>query len=227
MSTEGKYVIDSKVMDMQRYVAKLNLDGSEGLGVVVPGHILTCAHFAKAVSIDRWSWLEIKGSTSAQEETVFFAQTLDCRLDFMVLGVNPLGQEVDSDSWLEPVEPGIKPVRPVFPDDQAAVTMPVYFFSPDGCTPVFAEATLYRFSPWMLLKHPCPKGCSGGPVFTAGHRLLGIMQGTCQYHGAQPDQAHAIRIDQAASGWLVDELDGLEEWPVQGEVNKVEEICAS
>lgn len=201
---------------MQRYVAKLNLDGNEGLGVVVPGHILTCAHFAKAVVNDRWSWLEINGSTSMQEDTVFFVQTLDCRLDFMVLGDNPLGQEIDSDSWLEPVEPGIKPVRPVFPDDQSAVTIPVYFFSPDGCTPVFAKATLYRFSLWMVLDQPCQKGCSGGPVFTADHRLIGIMQGSFRFHEAQPDKAHAIRIDQAATGWLVDELGGLDEWPVQG-----------
>ena len=43
---------DSEVKDMSRYVAKLRLDGNEGLGVVVPWHILTCAHYAPAVRID-------------------------------------------------------------------------------------------------------------------------------------------------------------------------------
>jgi hypothetical protein len=215
---------NARVVESARYVARIRLDGNEGLGVVVPGHILTCAHFAPAVKIDRWNWLEVKGSTSMQEETVFFVQTLDCLLDFMVLGDNPLWQEIDSDSWLEPVEPAIKPVRPVFPGDRPAVRTPVYFFSPDGCTPIFATATLYRFSPWMVLDQPCAKGCSGGPVFTADHRLVGINQGSFQYHGAQPDQGHAIRIDQAATGWLCEELGGLDEWSVRGELIKAEEV---
>jgi hypothetical protein len=202
---------------MARYVAKIRLDGKEGLGVVVPRHILTCAHYIEKVGLDRFSWLEIHGTTSMQEETVFFVQTLDCRLDFMVLGDNPLGIDLDSDSWLEPVDPEIKPYRICLPKDQFAVKIDAYFFAPDGITPVQTHATVSSSSPWISLDHPVSKGSSGGPLFTSDHRLIGIIQGTWGGCGGQAGAGSAIRIDQAATGWLFGELNGLEEWCAQGD----------
>ncbi|MEI7901765.1 MAG: hypothetical protein WCK89_16045 [bacterium] len=212
------------IQDMRRYVVKLALDGSEGLGVAVPGHILSCAHFFKTFGVDRWIWLEVAGEIPGEEKATYHVQTLDSLLDFMVIGENPIGQEIDGSCWVVDIEPPIKPVRLVFPDGQIAVKVPVYFFTPDGKTPINAQAIIYRYSPTIYLDQPVLKGCSGGPVFTADHRLIGIIQGGFQFHGAQPDQGHAVRIDHAASGWLCEVIGGLDEWPVQGEFVKVEEI---
>lgn len=216
-------MIDSEATDMSRYVAKLSLGGIEGLGVVVPWHILTCAHFAEAVKIGRLNWLEIKGTIPGCSEEVYYAQTLDCLMDFMVLGDEPLNIGLDDGGWVEPLEPPIKPVRIMLPEGQAAVRTPVYFFAADGKTPVFATAKVYQNSHTIELDRPLPKGASGGPLFTADNRLIGIMQGTLYFHGSMPDIGHAVRIDQAASGWLVDRLGGLDDWTVQGEFFKAED----
>lgn len=212
------------IQEMRRYVVKLALDGAEGLGVAVPGHILSCAHFFKTFGVDRWIWLELKGEIPGEDKATYHVQTLDSLLDFMVLGENPIGQEIDGSDWVVDIEPRIKPVRLVFPEGQFAVRVPVYYFSPDGQTPIHAQAIIQRHSPTINLDQPGLKGCSGGPVFTADHRLIGVIQGSFTFQGAIPDQGHALRIDQAASGWLCDQLGGLEEWSVQGEFIKVEEV---
>ena len=211
--------------DMRRYVVKLALDGAEGLGVAVPGHILSCAHFFKTFGVDRWIWLEVTGEIPGEDKAAYHVQTLDSLLDFMVLGENPIGQEIDGACWVVDIAPPIKPVRLAFPEGQFAVRVPVYFFAPDGKTPINAQAIIRRHSPTISLDQPVQNGCSGGPVFTADHRLIGIIQGSYKFHGARPDQGHAVRIDQAATGWLCEELGGLEEWPVQGEFIKMEEVC--
>ena len=220
-------MIDSEATDMSRYVAKLSLDGCEGLGVVVPWHILTCAHFAEAVKIGRLNWLEMKGTIPGCSEEVYYAQTLDCLMDFMVLGDEPLNIGLDDGGWVEPLEPPIKPVRIMLPEGQAAVRTPVYFFAADGKTPVFATAKVYQVSHTIELDRPLPKGASGGPLFTADSRLIGVMQGTFCFHGAIPDKSHAVRIDQAASGWLAEQLGGLDDWTVEGEFIKAEDLVVS
>ena len=210
--------------DRSRYVAKLSLDGGEGLGVVVPWHILTCAHFADAVKIDRFSCLELTGTIPGCEEAFYYAQTLDCLMDFMVLGDTPINVDLEDCCCVEPVNPPIKPVRLLFPEGQSAVKLPVFFFSPDGKTPVFATAKVYQYCHTIVLDQPLTKGSSGGPLFTVDGRLIGIMQGTFNYHGLIPDTSDAIRIDHAASGWLVEQLGGLDEWTVEGEFFTEEDL---
>lgn len=207
--------------DMQRYVAKMSLGDSEGLGVVVSGHILTCAHYFESVRIDWLNELEIKGTIPGCEEEVYYVQALDCLMDFMVLGDEPLNVGHDEGGWVEPVKPPIKPARIVFPEGRSAVRTPVYFFAPDGKTPVVAHATVYKHSHAIMLDQAVGNGGTGGPVFTADHRLVGIIHGRFHYGGSCPDEGVAVRIDQAANGWLMDRLGGVDEWRVQGDFFQV------
>ena len=215
------------IQDMQRYVARLNLDGCEGLGVVVPRHILTCAHFAYAVTAGPENYFGLTGTIPGYQKTFYSYKTLDSRLDFMVLGDNPFNVGINEGGCVESVKPPIKPVRLLFPEGQSAVKMPVFFFAPDGKTPVFATARVYRHFCTIELDQPLPNHGEGGPLFTADGRLIGIMQTTFKYRGIIANISYAIRIDQAATGWLVDRLGGLDEWTVQGEFFKKEDVCVS
>lgn len=211
---------DRTADDRARYVVKLNLNGIEGLGVVIPWHILTCAHFWETVKIDWLSCLELIGTIPGCEESVYYVQMLDGLMDFMVLGNEPLNVGLDDDGWVDPVEPPIKPVRIVFPKGQTAVRIPVYFFAPDGKTTIAAHAKVYKHSHIIMLDQVDGNGGIGSPVFTADHRLVGIMQGRFSYGDSRLDEGVAVRIDKAANGWLVDELGGLDEWMVKGDFLK-------
>ncbi len=217
----------NSLKETRRYVVHLSLDGMSGLGVVVPGHILTCAHFFATVGVDHWIWLEVVGEISGEDKCVYYVQTLDSLMDFMVLGDNPLEQDVDSGSLIENIDPPLKPVRLVFSEKEARVTIPVYYYAPDGTTPIHTIATVHRDSPSIALDHSVDKGSSGSPLFTANHKLIGIVLGQFKWGGVQPVQGHAIRIDQAATGWLCDELGGFDEHRIRSEVAKGEESCAS
>ncbi len=199
--------------DMSRYVATLSLNGKEGLGVVATGHILTCAHFFPGVCIDRETWFEVSGSIPDQEPAEYYVQTLDAMLDFMVLGDNPLNIALDGEAVVWEIEPDIRPVELHFPETAASVRTPVYMFTPDGKTAVHASATLYQWCHVFKVHHALDQVCSGSPVFTADHELIGIVQGRHYDINGTP-WIQALRIDMAASGWLRHELGGFDPYPL-------------
>ena len=197
--------------DVSRYVVELQTDNGKGLGVVVRDHILTCAHLFDIIKGSRELMLSvtatIRGETKPSD---YYVQTLDCLLDFMVLGYNPVFQEITSDAQfgLEEIEPCLNPVALVFPDGLNDATIPVYFFLPDGQTPVQATATVSRHSPDIFIDAISQAGCSGGPIFTADHHLIGIFQARYSVAGKGLNESHAIRIDLAATEWLRRDLGG-------------------
>jgi hypothetical protein len=201
----------SNPMETSRYVVKLNSDTGRGLGVVVQDRILTCAHLFEIFKATRNLTLslsaEIPGEDSPSE---YFVQTLDCLLDFMVLGYNPIDHEIvgDLQFGLEQIEPPLKPASLEFPKDLNRVQLPVYFFAHDGTTVIHANATISRHSPTICIEAKSEPGCSGGPIFTADHRLIGILQGGRKLDGDEEHTTRATRIDLAATEWLRRELGG-------------------
>jgi len=202
----------STPQDMSRYVVRLTLDQASGLGVIARDHILTCAHFFRGCAVDRFRLLALEAAIQGEASpSEYFVQTLDCLLDFMVLGHQPIGQEVGADPQfgLEEIEPHIKPVRLVFPNGwRSGIQIPVYYFAPDGKTPISATAVVYPNAPTIRLYGQIEKGCSGGPVFTADHHLIGIINGAIDSGSDLSREVHALRLDLAATGWLCAELDG-------------------
>ena len=198
---------------MHRYVVQLESDIGRGLGVVVRDHILTCAHLFGVFKGTRGVMLSLKATIPEDGRTSeYFVQTLDCLLDFMVLGYSPIFQEIvgDLQIGLEEIEPHIIPQELVFPEGVDHVDIPVYFFLPDGKTPVHAEARISRHSPLIHVDAASLAGCSGGPVFTADHHLIGILLGGRKLEGQETEITHAVRIDLAATEWFRREVGGLQ-----------------
>jgi hypothetical protein len=65
---------------------------------------------------------------------------------------------------------------------------------------------------------PLNKGCSGGPVFTEDHQLIGIVQGHFHDKG-QTLWIKCLRIDFAATGWLRQEMGGFEKYRLENSVS--------
>ncbi len=199
-----------KGSDMSCYVARLRSKIKYGLGVVVNGHILSCAHLFHYFSVDKFQCLEIHCRIPGEKAAIYYVQSLDCMLDFMVLGESPISMEANLGTASVPeMYPEIRPAQLVFPDHVDQVTFQAYFYEPDGRTVNHTTATVYRGSSALHLDHEVHTGSSGGPVFTKDHRLVGIMQGYCgddtvQLYGV------AVRIDQAATGWLRENIGGFE-----------------
>jgi hypothetical protein len=195
--------------DMSRYVAALSLNGKAGLGVVTTGHILTCAHYFQGVCVDRESWFEVSGSIPEQEPAEYYVQTLDPMLDFMVVGDNPLNIGTGDEAVVWEIMPDIKPVDLLFPAKFDCCRIPVYLFAPDGKTAVQADATLYKWCHVFKVHHAMEPICVGGPVFTADHELIGIVQRRHRDINGTP-WIQALRIDMAATGWLRHEMGGFQ-----------------
>lgn len=204
---------------MSRYVVKLSTEGATGLGVITGDHILTCAHYYEYIKASVYGHFmyvdcQVRGDDGTYE---YFVQTADGPLDFMVLGQNPIGHEIDNDKarplFTFEIAPEIKPVRLVpSPDAAACIELPVYFFAPDGKTVIPTTATLRPYSANITLAtDEVRKGCSGGPLFTADHQLLGIIQGS---FSAAKNTGRASRIDLLASGWLCQKLGDLDDLPL-------------
>ncbi len=198
---------------MSRYVVQLESDIGRGLGVVVRDHILTCAHLFDVFKGTRGLMLSLKATIPECETTSeYFVQTLDCLLDFMVLGYSPIHQEIvgDLQFGLEQIEPHLSPKELVFLDGAEPATVPIYFFLPDGHTPVQGQARIFRHSPLIHIDAASQAGCSGGPVFTADHHLIGILLGSRKLDGQETEITHAVRIDLAATEWFRREVCGFQ-----------------
>lgn len=207
--------------DMRRYIVRISYDGGTGLGVVCGEHILTCAHFYDVFKVDLLLTGSLQVEVPALQETgEFWVQTIDAALDFMVLGDQPLNHEVIEDSRspeLSEIEPAIRPARLVFPPESGPVTLPGYFFAPDGVTRV---DTILRIHPCShgitVIGNDVVKGSSGGPIFTADHHLIGIVQAMLHAAPILPNSGHGTRLDMAATGWLCHQLGGLDEYCATG-----------
>lgn len=83
--------------DMSLYVAHLLISGHPFcLGVVVYRHILTCGHILSYFSVDKSNPLKVNCIVPCEEPTEYYAQSIDCSLDFMVLGEEPLYTEIEN-----------------------------------------------------------------------------------------------------------------------------------
>ncbi len=205
---------------MTRYVVKISTEIGNCLGVATGCHILTCAHLRKWC-VDRLAATTLDAVSDYWDDPVeSYIQTLDCCMDFIVLGDSPLRiciEDGDAPATsFEEIVPHLIPSRLVFPNGVDEACIPGFFFAPDGHTRIDCMLSVSRGSPNISME-ACESlpGCSGGPIFTTENHLIGILQGALHPWGAEgvqsAESSSGTRIDMAATGWFVEEIGGLRE----------------
>ena len=181
-----------------------DMPDQSGLGVIVDGRILTCAHHRADLGHGPlWTDLyRVQRIHDGQEGT--FAAWLATSMDFMVLDDQPMGFGIeDGDLFAGAVDvtdcsTTLHPAKLDFSNPSRGKTMAGFFFAPDGSTRHHIEFSLYDTEPMIDFStdHAVP-GTSGGPVFLEDGTLIGLVLGQLQA-GAPSATGRALRIDLAA-----------------------------
>lgn len=177
------------------------------LGIIAERFIITCAHHLPAIGIGIFTEaaFEVRRIHETRKRSLF--QYSASSHDLMVIsdqmpeeavegGIDD-ADRADWELWTPEDEEGRPRLMPVAV--AAGTTDPVrtpgYFFAPDGRTPVAVEFKPSRTWPFLHMDIPAGfalKGCSGGPLMTADHKLIGIVIGAYRGHETQ---ARAVQID--------------------------------
>jgi hypothetical protein len=175
-----------------------------GLGVISGNFVLTCAHHRTSTSLmcDP-SFYHVRRIADDQSGTL--CAYASSSIDFMALswdglmisfeGGEPLDGWIISDMSDHPTP---TPTMWSFTAPGGSHHTRGFFFSPDGNTRNDVEMTLHDGAPWIEFDSTAAvKGCSGGPLFTSDHRLVGIFS-SIRRSGTVVTGGLAVRIDLAA-----------------------------
>jgi len=199
---------------IEQRIVKIRPQGSEsatGLGIVSEERVFTCASHLGSIGIGAFQEAAFDVTLVTTGVTEPLMQYLATSYDFMVLAYNSLEVIDEGDGGYDVLMglederelPPLPPARIEFTDDPP-LPLKGYIFLPDGKTTHDVEISMMTGAPFVVAEIEEGvdlKGAGGGPLMTADHQLIGIVQGT--FHGLVDEngrnytQIKAVRLDLA------------------------------